>query len=163
MESPIASTPPPTSFEDFVFNPRQQVGAEIFRRGLVVEFLLRGLIRRGPDGSTGGWQLPQKGEAQESEIDGISPLHLAKQIAYPPTYQILGSQDDLFEVAHAVGLGECLNNQGIPHKEHIVDEAYHAFDIGANPGDDIHLNVMRPAVDWIAGVTNNHPKLEVPI
>ncbi|KAK6810604.1 hypothetical protein RU639_013556 [Aspergillus parasiticus] len=27
MESPIASTPPPKSFEDFVFNPRQQMAA----------------------------------------------------------------------------------------------------------------------------------------
>lgn len=72
MERPIASTPPPKSFKDFVFNPRQQVGAEIFRRGLVAEFLLRGLIRHCPDGSTIEWQLPEKGEAQEFEIDGIS-------------------------------------------------------------------------------------------
>ncbi|RAQ54517.1 hypothetical protein AFGD_003728 [Aspergillus flavus] len=156
MERPIASTPPLKSFEDFVFNPRQQVGAEVFRRGLVAEFLLRGLIRHCPDGSTIEWQLPEKGEAQEFEIDGISPLHLAKQIAYPPTYQIFGSQDELFEVAHAVGLAECLDSQGIRHKEHIVDGAHHAFDIGANTGDDIHLNVMLPAVDWIAGVINHH-------
>ncbi|KAB8242976.1 hypothetical protein BDV35DRAFT_399577 [Aspergillus flavus] len=145
MERPIASTPPPKSFEDFVFNSRQQVGAEIFRRGLVAEFLLRGLIRHCPDGSTIEWQLPEKGETQEFEIDGISPLHLAKQIAYPPTYQILG-----------IGLVECLDSQGLRHKEHIVDGAHHAFDIGANTGDDIHLNVMLPAVDWIAGVINHH-------
>lgn len=123
------------------------------------------------------WQLPKKGEAQESMINSIrefsslpfkclsnfdhlltkhtiGPLHLAKQIAYPPTYQILGSKDELFEVAHAASLGERLDSQGIPHKEHIVEGEYHVFGIWANTDDETHLNVMRPAVDWIPGVIN---------
>ena len=177
MECPIASTPPPRNLEELVCNPRRQLGEEIFRRGLVAEFLLHGLIRHLSDDGILQWQLPEKGEAQESKINSISwfssfslkslvrfghlltkhttgPLHLAKQIAYPPTYQILGSKDELFEVAHAVSFGESLHRQGIPHKEHIVDGAYHAFDMWASTNDDIHLNVMRPAVDWIEGVIN---------
>ncbi|GMG30752.1 unnamed protein product [Aspergillus oryzae] len=158
MERPIASTPPPKSFEDFVFNPRQQVGAEIFRRGLVAEFLLRGLIRHCPDGSTIEWQLPEKGETQEFEIDGISKFPSLPENAdcLSPNVPDTWKSRRVFEVAHAVGLVECLDSQGLRHKEHIVDGAHHAFDIGANTGDDIHLNVMLPAVDWIAGVINHH-------
>ncbi|GMG01671.1 unnamed protein product [Aspergillus oryzae] len=158
MERPIASTPPPKSFEDFVFNPRQQVGAEIFRRGLVAEFLLRGLIRHCPDGSTIEWQLPEKGETQEFEIDGISKFPSLPENAdcLSPNVPDTWKSRRVFEVAHAVGLVECLDSQGLRHKEHIVDGAHHSFDIGANTGDDIHLNVMLPAVDWIAGVINHH-------
>ncbi|GMF76731.1 unnamed protein product [Aspergillus oryzae] len=119
MERPIASTPPPKSFEDFVVNPRQQVGAEIFRRGLV-------------------------------------PCILQSRLPIPQRTRYLEVKTSFLKVAHAVGLAECLDSQGIRYKEHIVDGAHHAFDIDANTGDDIHLNVMLPAVDWIAGVINHH-------
>lgn len=68
---------------------------------------------------------------------------------YPPTYQILGSQDDLFSTTHATSLAESLERQQISHEEHIVDGANHAFDLWSEMGDQIHLEVMRPAVDWI--------------
>lgn len=38
MECPIASTPPPKSLEELIYNSRRRVGEEIFRRGLVAEF-----------------------------------------------------------------------------------------------------------------------------
>lgn len=89
----------------------------------------------------------------------LGPLHLAKQIAYPPTYQILGSIDNLFDVSHAHKLGECLNSRGIAHKEHIVNGQPHGFDNFTDMRDDVHLSVICPAVDWIAGIVDGLVKI----
>ncbi|THX93659.1 hypothetical protein D6D03_09974 [Aureobasidium pullulans] len=48
-----------------------------------------------------------------------------------------------------------LEKQGIPHKEHVVPGVDHAFDMGAKVGDDVHLNVIKPAVDWIVQVVGS--------
>ena len=79
VEFPIASAPiaSPKSFEEFFSDPRRQIGMQVFRRGIVAEFLLRGLIRRRLDDGTVEWQFPDKGMVPESEIDGISQFPLS--------------------------------------------------------------------------------------
>lgn len=71
MEQPISSTPPPASESDF-FDPRRQLGMQVFRWGLVPEFLLCGLIRHALDDGTFEWRLPEKGMVTASDIDSIS-------------------------------------------------------------------------------------------
>lgn len=74
VESPIASAPigSPKSLEEFFGDPRRQIGMQVFHRGLVAEFLLRGLIRRCLDDGTVEWRFPDNGAVPESEIDAIS-------------------------------------------------------------------------------------------
>ena len=78
------------------------------------------------------------------------PLSIAKSVKYPPTCQIMGTEDDMFDVSHITDLGTVLDGQGIPHKEVIVPGGSHGFDIGAEVGDKTHLDFIQPALHWIS-------------
>ncbi|KEQ87366.1 alpha/beta-hydrolase [Aureobasidium pullulans EXF-150] len=95
------------------------------------------------------------GGATKEGINQISPLQLCEKIEYPPVYQYTGAQDGLFETCHVTDFAAALEKQGIPHKEHSVPGVDHAFDMGAKVGDDVHLNVIKPAVDWIVEVVGS--------
>lgn len=67
----------------------------------------------------------------------------------------MGAQDGLFETHHVSDFAAALEKQGALHKEHIVPGVDHAFDMGSKSGDDVHLNVIVPAVDWIVKVVSS--------
>lgn len=46
---------------------------------------------------------------------------------------------------------EKLRSHGIPSKYIVVDGRSHAFDMDSQIGDSVHLEVVKPAADWIAG------------
>ncbi|CAD0057679.1 unnamed protein product [Aureobasidium pullulans] len=134
--------------------PRTKMGIYMFRSETVVDLLLHGLTQTEQDGKR-LLAFPQAGSATKEEIDQISPLQLCEKIEYPPVYQYTGAQDGLFETCHVTDFAAALEKQGIPHKEHIVPGVDHAFDMGAKVGDGVHLNVIKPAVDWIVEVVGS--------
>lgn len=60
------------------------------------------------------------------------------QVMFSPTYQVMGSKDSLVKVTRITRLAAVLGKQGIPHREHIVEDADHAFDMAAPSGGDIY-------------------------
>ena len=60
----------------------------------------------------------------------------------------MGSEDSVFETDHVTLLATVLEEQGVPHQEHIIVGADHAFDMSAQFGDGIHQSMIKPAVDW---------------
>ncbi|KAN0102844.1 alpha/beta-hydrolase [Hyaloscypha variabilis] len=143
---------PPTEFpvvqkpEDYK-RPRTGMVLTIFRKALIREYLLRGLIR----GEDGKLRLPERGSVTKEEIDEISPLELSKKYKYPPTYQIMGANDDVFELSHAVKFHSALGITGSHRQTMILFEAGHAFDIWEDIGGEVHEKVIAPAVEWVAG------------
>jgi hypothetical protein len=72
---------PPSEFtiaqskEDYE-RPRRYLGLNVFRKGIVPEFLLRGLVRCGDIEGEGGLRLPVKGSVTKEAIDDISKTRL---------------------------------------------------------------------------------------
>ncbi|THW57350.1 alpha/beta-hydrolase [Aureobasidium pullulans] len=134
-DCPPSNTPRPTSAAEWL-SPRTKMGIYMFRSETVVDLLLHGLTQIEQDGKR-LLAFPQAGSATKEEIDQIC------------------AQDGLFETCHVTDFAAALEKQGIPHKEHIVPGVDHAFDMGAKVGDDVHLNVIKPAVDWIVQVVGS--------
>ncbi|KAH8812928.1 Alpha/Beta hydrolase protein [Xylogone sp. PMI_703] len=149
--SPDLISEPRKSIEDFM-SLRSILGLVLFRKGLVPEFLLRGIIDGEEHGSK---RLPEKGCVTEEEIKEISPIyfpdHLFADSIWPPTYQYIGSMDEAFEESHVITFDEKLKKNGIPSKAVVVDGKSHAFDMESQIGDEIHKTVISPAADWIIG------------
>lgn len=78
-----------------------------------------------------------------------APLQLCRKIKYPPVYQIMGSVDSCYSSSHVRNLAAALEEEGVPHVEHIVEGKDHAFDMRAESGDSVHQEVMSPAAKWI--------------
>lgn len=83
----------------------------------------------------------------------LGPLFLCNKLTFPPTYQVIGSKDSLFDVTHVTRLADALDKQGVPHQEHIVEGADHAFDMGAPIGGEVHQKVVKPVVEWVQRIT----------
>jgi hypothetical protein len=60
-----------------------------------------------------------------------------------------GCEDSVFETKHVTQLAVALEEQAVPHQEHIVAGADHTFDMFARSGGDVHRNVVKPAADWV--------------
>jgi hypothetical protein len=67
FEKPPTEISIPKHSDDYL-RPRGLMGMNIFRRGLIAEFLIRGLERD----ENGGLKLPDRGSASKEEIDKIS-------------------------------------------------------------------------------------------
>ncbi|PVH69967.1 alpha/beta-hydrolase [Cadophora sp. DSE1049] len=142
---------PPTQFavttkpEDYR-RPRSVMILTVFRKGMLKEYLLRGLIRS----DDGKLKFPGKDSVTKEELDKISPIELCKHTKFPPTYQVMGAKDDVFEVSHAIKFHKALGTLGSNRQTMILFEAGHAFDIGAEVGGKLHEKVIGPAVEWVA-------------
>lgn len=117
----------------------------IFRNELIPAFLLRGL-RRGEDGMS----LPAKGCVNMSEIIKINPLDLCEKHSYPPTYQIIGTEDKVFDASHVTNFHAALKKQGVDSVAIVAPNMEHAFDIWAEVGGDVDVEILSQAVDWVA-------------
>lgn len=81
-ENPPSEFTIPQSKEDYE-RPRRYLGLNMFRKGIVPEFLLRGLVRCGDREGEAGLRLPEKGSVTEEAIDDISKSRLRISI---PTF-----------------------------------------------------------------------------
>ncbi|KAL2067735.1 hypothetical protein VTL71DRAFT_15831 [Oculimacula yallundae] len=127
-------------------HPRGTMARQIFEQGLIAEFLIKGLLRE----RDGTLRLPEQGSVSKEEIDEISPLHILETTSYPPTYQVMGDNDDVFDATHVDDFHTALTAQSIPAGKVLVPNVYHAFDIPAEMGGDIHREIVVPAVRWVA-------------
>ncbi|KAI9049605.1 hypothetical protein LZ554_006631 [Drepanopeziza brunnea f. sp. 'monogermtubi'] len=147
-DAPPTEIPIPTPGlpgDDYIL-PRSVLAIHLFSRGLIADFLVRGLVRDA-DGTLG---LPEKGSASNEEIDAISPLHLAQHLTYPPVYQLFGTADDVFDTSHAHLFHAALDAQAIPIATTLVPNVKHAFDSTAPVGGYVHRAYFVPAVEWLA-------------
>lgn len=127
--------------------PRSQISFAMFRGGTTAEFLLKGLVR----GEDGTLRMPEKGCVSREEINAISPLHLSKTVKYPPTYQIMGTADDIFDTYHVLDFHAALQSQNIKCERVLIPRKGHAFDIYESIGGELHTKYLTPAVEWVAG------------
>jgi hypothetical protein len=87
----------------------------------------------------------------------LGPFEICKRLKYPPTYQIMGASDDVFEVSHAIKFHNALALNGSHCQTMILFEAGHAFDIWEDIGGEVHEKVIAPAVQWVAGFAGVKP------
>lgn len=162
--------------EDYA-KPRSVMGMTVFRKSIITEFLIKGLVRQ----EDGTLRLPEPGSVRKEEVDAISkypfisahnfsfsillpkprrccllmletgPLYLCKHVVYPPTYLLHGTADDVFDTSHIHSFHRALEAQSIPIEKVLVPGVKHAFDSRAEIGGDIHQNIINPAVAWVAG------------
>lgn len=93
-------------------------------------------------------------------LNALGPLCKAREFRYPPTCQIIGSDDDMFDLSHITDLAAVFQQTGTPHKELIVPDAGHGFDLGAKIGDKIHLDFIQPAVRWASQFVGQNGQIE---
>jgi hypothetical protein len=164
---PPSNTRLPNGAEDWL-NGRTRIGISIFRQEITAGFLLCGLTKSKTEGGSEEYSFPKARSVSKEDIDEISesampkvspcliadfrhaPFQLCRKITFPPTCQIIGTEDGVFQAEHATWLATALEEQRIPHKEHVIIAADHASDIAAESGGDVHLNVMKPTVDWVS-------------
>lgn len=141
----------PQSKEDYE-HPRRYMALHVFRKSRIVEFLWMGLVRCRDGEGKGELRLPRKGSVASEAIDDISPDHLCTKIRYPPTYQVMGENDEVFDISHALEFGKKLEKIGVACKTVVVEGEGHAFDIWAELGGKADVWILRPAVEWVAGL-----------
>lgn len=86
----------------------------------------------------------------KEEIDDISPLQLCAKYQYPPIYHAMGTTDAIFDLSHVHDFHSALEAQGIPCEKHIIPGAAHAFDVREEIGSEVHKEILKPAVTWVA-------------
>jgi dipeptidyl aminopeptidase/acylaminoacyl peptidase len=64
----------------------------------------------------------------------------------------MGTDDEVFDISHMLKFGERLAMNGVQNKMIEAQGEGHAFDIWATIGGRVHLQILRPAVKWIAQV-----------
>ena len=58
-------------------------------------------------------------------------------------------EDVLFDTSLVTRFAQALDAQETPHVEVLVPGAGHAFDMLAAADGQVHLEVLRPAVEWL--------------
>ncbi|KAH8674371.1 Alpha/Beta hydrolase protein [Tricladium varicosporioides] len=144
FEAPPTEITPPKNAEDYM-RPRALMGRKVFTESLIVEFLIKGL----PRDESGEPKLPEKGSVSKEEINAISPLQLSQDIHYPPVYQVIAEDDDIFDSSHGHSFHEALKQLGVECKKIVVPGRGHAFDIWEAVGGEIDKKVIDPAVKWV--------------
>ncbi|KAL5319399.1 hypothetical protein ACEPPN_012451 [Leptodophora sp. 'Broadleaf-Isolate-01'] len=129
------------------YRPRSIMARHLFERGIIAEFLVKGLLRQ----SDGSLRLPEQGSVSKEEIDEISPLYLCKHHDYPPVYQVMGTTDDVFDTLHVHDFHAALHALAIPAEKVLVPNVLHAFDTLAEIDGATHREIVNPAVRWVAG------------
>ena len=76
---------------------------------------------------------------------------MCEEVAYPPTYQIIGTGDEVFETSHVTEFDIRLKSSGVKSVAIVVPDVGHAFDIWAETGSEVDELIIRPAVEWLAG------------
>jgi acetyl esterase/lipase len=79
----------------------------------------------------------------------VGPLQLSKSINYPPVYQVMAEDDDIFNNSHGHDFHKALKQRGVECKTIIVSGKKHAFDISEVIGGEIDKTVIGPAVKWV--------------
>ncbi|KAJ5951087.1 alpha/beta-hydrolase [Penicillium vulpinum] len=129
--------------KDDTFTPRTLFVLHVLKNDIIAEYLLRGTMNG---------KLPAKGCVSRHEIDDISPIHLCKTVKWVPTYQLMAGEDPPSVLESSKSFQDEMDSQSIPCKTIIVPGLHHGFDGDAKVGGDTHMNIIRPAVEWVVGI-----------
>lgn len=148
FSNPPTATPVSITPKDF-FKPRALMSIVTFKTEVMAEFLLQRLIIN----KNGELALPSKGSATEEEVRRISPLHLLEsgKVTYPPIFQIIGTEDEMFEVSPLAEFDAALKERAIESMTVLVPGVGHAFDAWVDVGDEANVKIIKPAVEWVVG------------
>lgn len=132
--------------------PRHFMGQHVYRRAILAHFLVRGLVK-----DEEGLRLPERVRdgITEEEVNRISPLHLLFQspsplnTPHPPTYQLLGTSDALFLPNHITDFATELSRRGVQNVAVLVEGKEHGFETGCVLGDEVDVEWVAPAVEWL--------------
>ena len=75
----------------------------------------------------------------------------------------MGTHDEVFDISHMRKFGKKLKRYGVQCKMVVAPGEGHAFDIWAIIGGKVHLQILRPSVDWIAQVVGLRSRTKRPI
>jgi hypothetical protein len=99
-------------------------------------------------------RLGEKGPTNEKLL---GPISLCKKIEYPPIYQIIGSGDECFFPSQLTNFEAVLRGREpfASRPEYCVTRVLrnqsHAFDMRAERGDGVDVEILGPAVEWCRG------------
>jgi hypothetical protein len=141
MLSAALINPPPTQIpalkvpaEGGGLDPRLLLSFAVIGGGIVGEFLVRGLV---------GGELPKKGGVPEIESKEISkfwysiiikrrrvntcqgPYYLLGETRYPPVFQAMGAEDEVFDVSQVLSFAKRLKSTGVDSKLCVVEGKGH--------------------------------------
>ncbi|OAP56498.1 hypothetical protein AYL99_09677 [Fonsecaea erecta] len=138
FDGPKTNAEPSLGIESFML-PRAMLGISIFMNELMAEFLVLGL----QDG-----KLPKKGSAPKEKIEFISAAY-GDLSDWPPTFQMIGDNDEAFEASQLTKFHDRLRQLGIPSGVLVVPESSHAFEGMSKIGDNVHLRYIKPACEFL--------------
>jgi acetyl esterase/lipase len=82
------------------------------------------------------------------------PLHIASTLTYPPTCQVMGDNDEIFQISHVHKFHSALEATGVECRKVVVPGMGHAFDNWESIGGEMDREVIGPAVDWVVKFSN---------
>lgn len=77
------------------------------------------------------------------------PYFLAEDIAYPPVFQAIGTEDEAFDASQVTTFDDQLKKFRVDRMTMIFEGKHHSFDMKSLIGDEVHLSVMSPAADFV--------------
>ena len=90
----------------------------------------------------------------------LGPYYLCEEFFYPPIVMIMGEEDVLFDCnSHMFEFGKKLQEMGVDCEMMAVKGKGHAFDIWAESGGNVQVNVLRPNIEWISQFIQTKPLL----
>lgn len=78
----------------------------------------------------------------------VGPYHLVNKIRYPPIFQGIGTENEVFHISQALSFDMKLKGMGLESKVCAIEGEGHSFDMKIEIGDEIYVSVILPAVDF---------------
>jgi hypothetical protein len=97
------------------------------------------------------------GEKDPTNTKRPGPISICKEIEYPPIYQIIGSGDECFFPSQLTNFEAVLREREpfASRPEYcvtrVLEHQSHAFDMRAERGNVVDVEVLVPAVEWCRG------------
>lgn len=92
------------------------------------------------------------------------PCYLTDDIQYPPVFQAMGTEDEVFDISQVHSFDLKLKEKGVKSKVVVVTGKGHSFDMKVDVGDEIYGFVILPAMEFaglcLAGNKNEYSSSE---
>jgi len=60
----------------------------------------------------------------------------------------VGTEDEAFDISQVISFDQQLQKHGVASKLNIAEGLGHSFDMKAEVGGEVHVSVIKPAVDF---------------
>jgi dipeptidyl aminopeptidase/acylaminoacyl peptidase len=78
----------------------------------------------------------------------VGPYPLVNKIRYPPIFQGMGTEDEVFHISQVLSFDIKLREMGLESKVCAIEGEGHSFYMKIEVGDEIYVSVILPAVDF---------------